>query len=204
MIEENADESDGRNPVPKTDCRFLGAPNPIHSRILSFLFSSSRRWTRREELSQAGGSSCTESKGIWNSFRLRFSLLRPLHKARQRQRRKKAPSILYAAYPTHFWIPRAHQKRIPVALRRWCKDGPPGSAQLLAVPLPAPGTGVQSICSAPHAVDAARERQAPQWHSFKNRTGEWTSEVTGSLVHWSNRWLSWFDSDKKPLNLVNN
>jgi hypothetical protein len=27
--------------------------------------------------------------------------------------------------------------------------------------------------------------------------------VIGSLVHWSNRWLSWFNSDKKPLNLIN-
>jgi hypothetical protein len=37
-------------------------------------------------------------------------------------------------------------------------------------------------------------------HSFKNRIGE----VTGSMVHWSNRLLSWFNSDKKPLNLINN
>jgi hypothetical protein len=41
-------------------------------------------------------------------------------------------------------------------------------------------------------------------HSFKNRTGEWTGKVTGSLVHWSNRWFSWFNCDKKPSNLINN
>jgi hypothetical protein len=41
-------------------------------------------------------------------------------------------------------------------------------------------------------------------HSLKNRTGEWTGEVTGSLVHWSNQWPSWFNSDKKPLKLINN
>jgi hypothetical protein len=44
----------------------------------------------------------------------------------------------------------------------------------------------------------------PYLHSLKNQTGEWTGEVTGSLVHWSNMWLSWFNSDKKPSNLINN
>jgi hypothetical protein len=47
-------------------------------------------------------------------------------------------------------------------------------------------------------------RAPPAWsHSFKNRTGEWTGEVTGSLVHRFNRWLSRFSCDKKPLNLIN-
>jgi hypothetical protein len=32
-------------------------------------------------------------------------------------------------------------------------------------------------------------------HSFKKRTGE----VTDSLVHWSNQWLNWFNSDKKTI-----
>jgi hypothetical protein len=41
-------------------------------------------------------------------------------------------------------------------------------------------------------------------HSLKTQTGERTVDVTRSLVHWSNRWLSWFNCDRKPLNLINN
>jgi hypothetical protein len=111
----------------------------------NYLPSSQRLSNQKTRfVSEAGTSSCAESGGIWNSFRgvlFVSPLLRPLYKARQRQRRrkKKAPSILYAVYPTHFSIPRAHQNRIRAALRRWCEDGPPGMAQLVAVPLPLTG-----------------------------------------------------------------
>ena len=40
------------------------------------------------------------------------------YKAKTERRKKKAPSILYAVYPTHFWIPWAHQNRIRPALHR--------------------------------------------------------------------------------------
>jgi hypothetical protein len=47
-----------------------------------------------------------------------------------------------------------------------------------------------------------KEKLAVRVEDIVSKTGP-VSEVTGSLVHWSNRWLSWFNNDKKPLNLIN-